>query len=161
MEVEFSWLRLGGGPIHPGLDRIEAHGLNRIEVFAPAFGAARIDLFEHGSARQSSAVPDGDRKERCRLIGSGYTRSENANAERQAEKCAESADGPHKYSPEKRSSRGADEERGIRQLERQPAERDRLAHHPDGVREHRGAEAAEIAEPEQREREDAVRPSRV
>ena len=48
------------------------------------------------------------------------------------------------------AERGADQERRVRQLEREPAQHHQLAHDPDRVEEGAGAEAAKVAEPEQR-----------
>jgi len=46
--------------------------------------------------------------------------------------------------------RDADEQRRVRQLEREPAEDDGLAHHPDGVEEHRHAETAKVGHADER-----------
>src|SRR5205814_7430607 len=45
--------------------------------------------------------------------------------------------------------RHADQERRVRQLEREPAEHDDLAHHPNGVQDGREPEATKVAEAEE------------
>ena len=60
------------------------------------------------------------------------------------------ADEEHRQAPH--PHRDADEERRVRELEREPAQHDDLADHADGVQDHRGAEPSEVGEPEECQR---------